>query len=97
MLSDFLNSFADRLSGKFATKSYLNIPSHLQYVATRVLHKMNLSVFLMHGPSFQRTWAKFAMWLVYAVRVVMAGLLQRDGATPPSDSQYEITRLVRNC
>jgi len=34
MLTDFQNSFADRLSGKFATKSYLNNPLHLKYVAT---------------------------------------------------------------
>jgi len=34
MLTDFKNSFTDRLSGKFATNSYLNTPSHLEYVAT---------------------------------------------------------------
>jgi len=34
ILSDFQNSFAGRLSGKFATNSYLNIPSHLKYVGT---------------------------------------------------------------
>jgi len=34
MLTNFQNSFTDRLSGKFATKSYLNIPPHLTYVAT---------------------------------------------------------------
>ena len=34
MLTDFQNSFTDRLTGKFATKSYLNIPPHLKYVAT---------------------------------------------------------------
>ena len=34
MLTDFQNSFTDRLSGKFATKAYLNIPPHLKYVAT---------------------------------------------------------------
>ena len=33
MLTDFQNSFADRLSDKFATNSYLNIPPHLKYVA----------------------------------------------------------------
>jgi len=32
-LTDFQNSFADRLGGKFATDSYLNIPPHLNYVA----------------------------------------------------------------
>jgi len=32
MLTDFQNT--GRLSGKFATKSYLNIPPHLNYVAT---------------------------------------------------------------
>jgi len=36
MLTDFLNSFADRLSGKSATKAYLNILPHLLYVATLV-------------------------------------------------------------
>jgi len=34
MLASFLNSFADRISVKIATKSYLNIPPHLNYVAT---------------------------------------------------------------
>ena len=36
-LTDFQNSFdgiADRLSGKFATNTYLNISSHLTYVAS---------------------------------------------------------------
>ena len=34
MLTDFQNSFTGRLTGKFATNSYLNIPSHLKRVAT---------------------------------------------------------------
>ena len=34
MLTDFQNSFTGRLNGKFATKSYLNIPPHLKRVAT---------------------------------------------------------------
>jgi len=34
MLTDFQNSFTVRLIGKFETKSYLNIPPHLKYVAT---------------------------------------------------------------
>jgi len=34
MLINFQNSFTGRLSGKFATKLYLNIPPHLTYVAT---------------------------------------------------------------
>jgi len=34
MLTDFQNSFTNRLSGKFATNSYLNIPPHLKCVAT---------------------------------------------------------------
>ena len=34
MLTDFHNSFTARLSGKLATKSYLHIPPHLEYVAT---------------------------------------------------------------
>ena len=34
MLTDFQNSFAARLSCKFATKAYLNVPSHLRNVAT---------------------------------------------------------------
>ena len=34
MLTDFRNSFTGRLSGKFATKSFINIPPHLEYVAT---------------------------------------------------------------
>jgi len=32
--TDFENSFTDRLSDKFATNSYLNIPAHVKYVAT---------------------------------------------------------------
>jgi len=34
MLADFQNSFTGRLSGKFATNIYLNIPSRFNYVAT---------------------------------------------------------------
>ena len=34
MLTDFQNSFTDRLSGKFTTNIYLGISSHLTYVAT---------------------------------------------------------------
>ena len=34
MLTDFQNSFTDRLSIKFATNLYLNIPPHLKHVAT---------------------------------------------------------------
>jgi len=34
MLTDFPNSFTGRLNGKFATNSYLNIPTHLKRVAT---------------------------------------------------------------
>jgi len=34
MSTDFHNSFTARLTGKFATNSYLNIPPHLKYVAT---------------------------------------------------------------
>ena len=34
MLTDFQNSFSDRLTGKFAINSYLNIPPHLKRVAT---------------------------------------------------------------
>ena len=34
MVTDFLNSFTTRLTGKFATNSYLNIPPYLRYVAT---------------------------------------------------------------
>ena len=37
MLTDFQNSFTGRLTGKFATNSYLNIPPHLKYVATLLL------------------------------------------------------------
>ena len=33
MLTDFQNSFTGRLTGKFATNSYLNIPPHLKRVA----------------------------------------------------------------
>ena len=34
MLTDFQNSFTDRLTSKIATNSYLNIPPHLKHVAT---------------------------------------------------------------
>ena len=34
MLTDFQNSFTGRLTGKFATNTYLNIPPHLKHVAT---------------------------------------------------------------
>jgi len=34
MLTDFQNSFTGRLTGTFATNSYLNIPPHLKRVAT---------------------------------------------------------------
>jgi len=34
MLTDFQQSFTDRVSGTFATKAYLNIPPHLKYVVT---------------------------------------------------------------
>jgi len=34
MLTDFQNSFTGRLTGKFATNSYLTIPPRLKYVAT---------------------------------------------------------------
>jgi len=34
MLIGFQNSFTGRLTGKFATNSYLNIPPRLNYVAT---------------------------------------------------------------
>ena len=33
MLTDFQNSSTGRLTGKFATNSYLIIPPHLKYVA----------------------------------------------------------------
>ena len=36
MLTSFQNSFTGRLTGKFATNSYLNILSHLKRVATLV-------------------------------------------------------------
>jgi len=34
MLTDFQNSFTGRLTGKFGTNSYLNIPPCLKRVAT---------------------------------------------------------------
>ena len=33
-VTDFKNYFTGRLTGKFATNSYLNTPPHLKYVAT---------------------------------------------------------------
>jgi len=44
MSTDFQNSFAGRLSGKFAPNSYLNIPAHLIYVA-----RVQCLVSLTHG------------------------------------------------
>ena len=34
MLTDFQKFFTDRLTGTFATNTYLSIPPHLKYVAT---------------------------------------------------------------
>jgi len=34
MLTDFQNSFTDRLSSEFTTKLLLNNPSHLKHIAT---------------------------------------------------------------
>jgi len=44
MLTDFQTSFTGRLSGKFATNPYLNIPRQLNYVAT-LPGKIGLSMF----------------------------------------------------
>jgi len=41
MLTDFLNSFTVGLSGKLATKSYLNISPYLSYVAMKYLRLKN--------------------------------------------------------
>ena len=56
MLSDFLNSFTGRLTGKFATNSYLNNPPHLKYVAIYYLVKYEC----------QKTGRnlKYALWLM---------------------------------
>ena len=35
MLTDFQNFFTSRLIHKFATNSYLNIPTHLKHVTTQ--------------------------------------------------------------
>jgi len=43
MLTDYQNSFTDRLTGKFATNLYLSIPPHLKYEFVASL-PMNLSV-----------------------------------------------------
>jgi len=44
ILADFRDSFADRLSGKFSTNSYLTIPPHhntsLHYLVTYERHKI---------------------------------------------------------
>jgi len=37
MLTDLQNSFADRLGGKFATNSYLNIPPYLKRAPSGVV------------------------------------------------------------
>ena len=42
-VTDVQNSATDRLSGKFATKSYLNTPSHLQNVAIILLCERRMS------------------------------------------------------
>ena len=46
-LTDFQNSFADRLGGKFATDSYLNIPPHLNYVAMFSVLFFRLTVYIV--------------------------------------------------
>ena len=43
MLTDFQIFFTDRLSGKFETTSYLNIPPHLNYVAIHYFVKYRCS------------------------------------------------------
>jgi len=43
MSTDFQHSLAERLTGKFATNSYLNIPSHLKHVATLIEAIVRLS------------------------------------------------------
>jgi len=40
VFTNFQNSFTDRLIGKFATNSYLNITPHLKYIAKYVLWLM---------------------------------------------------------
>ena len=54
MLTDFQNSFTGRLSGKFATNSYLNIPLHLKYVATL---PCEISIF-KKSPCSRSNWSK---------------------------------------
>jgi len=54
MLTDFWNFFTDRLSGKFATNSYLNIPPHLKCVCT-LLCKISIFKTL---PCSRINWSK---------------------------------------
>ena len=56
MLTDFRNSFTGRLSGKFATKSFINIPPHLEYVAT--LKKAKVAHTRLPSVGF-RSWSRF--------------------------------------
>ena len=75
MLTDFQNSFTDRLTGKFATSSYLNIPSHLKWVATNrltfgeVMGKSLVSRFLTHSVDPPLVAVTVQEWLVAEVHV----------------------------
>jgi len=55
ILTDFQNSFTDRLSGTFATNSCLNIPSNLKYVATQ-----HCEIWMLENGGF----LKYALWLM---------------------------------
>ena len=68
MLTDFQNSFTGRLTGKFATKSYLNIPPRLKYVATLPCETWMLEnwqqseICIVINDKSQGTVAKYLSW-----------------------------------
>jgi len=65
MLTDFQNSFADRLTGKFATSSCLNIPQNLKRVATL---PCEISVF-KKSPCSRSNWSKLRVRLSHSKTV----------------------------
>jgi len=77
MLTNFQNSFTDRLAGKFATNSYLK--SH---------HTLNMSLHYLVKCEFQKTGInlKYVLWLMINYKVPQPSILvMNDGLL-----QYEL-------
>ena len=84
MLTDFQNSFNSRLSDKFATNSYLNIPPHLKYVAMSLHYLVkyecqknggNVKICIVINDKSQDSTAKHLYWdelLNYKVIILFA-------------------------